>query len=274
MTPPFFFPLLPETKTIISGGLSSLGKDHRYLEGLCCLEQEGSFLQCSLSSPRWLEAPSSSLRLVLYTIFSHCLVQESQIRYPQGLRYSRHGNTAQQLGFHVHCGREWLRGGKQHEDGSGELTSKVTNWEFCEPLSVQVLSLKFLNGTGQIKQIVDQIQPVNYQCAASDAWALLFASASAVISSLKDLFQQLLLSTQDTRKSTGGWTLSSPALEGLLVSVGLSCGTEKLFQCCLLFSPQSAPSLYPHSHSSQASKKGMADSARRTPRRLLREDDM
>nr|XP_036878911.1 death domain-containing protein CRADD isoform X3 [Manis javanica] len=29
-----------------------------------------------------------------------------------------------------------------------------------------------------------------------------------------------------------------------------------------------------HSHSSQASKKGMADSARRTPRRLLREDDI
>lgn len=81
-----------------------------------------------------------------------------------------------------------------------------------------------------------QMKSIGYQCAASDGWAFLFAfGVSCFISSLKDLFQQLLIEYSScARKCSGGqeidqrWEAPFPSLcsRGSHSSVGLRRGLD------------------------------------------------
>ena len=133
--------------------------------------------------------------------------------------------------------REWRFRGDQPEDDSGELTSKATNLEFCE-ISVfsNAVSVVFCTAQAKWNTYVSQIQSSGSQCAASDGWALLFAfRVSSFISSLKDLFQQLLneclwcsRKCSVPKKSIRGEKPLSPlSLRDSCPDVELRCGTER-----------------------------------------------
>ena len=124
-----------------------------------------------------------------------------------------------------------------------------------------------------------QMKSIGYQCAASDGWAFLFAfGVSPFISSLKDLFQQLLIEYSScARKCSGGQEIDqrweAPFLSlcsrGSPSSVGLRCGLDihSSVTSHSLLNP--APCLYPHCHSFQASKKGVVGYTWKSPGRLL-----
>ena len=171
-----------DIKTVLSGSLSPLG-DHRYREGLCFLEWEGSFLPCSLSYRRWW-------KLIHSTRFCPIAWYRSQDHTPVGPRRSCTWESSPAPGLLRVLWRERRFRGDQPEDDSGEWTSTATNLELYETSQCSnAFALVFCIAQAKWNTSVGQIQSMSSQCAGSDGWALLFAfRISSFIRSLKDLF--------------------------------------------------------------------------------------
>lgn len=171
-----------DIKTVLSGSLLPLG-DHRYREGLCFLEWEGSFLPCSLSYRRWW-------KLIHSTRFCPIAWYRSQDHTPVGPRRSCTWESSPAPGLLRVLWRERRFRGDQPEDDSGEWTSTATNLELYETSQCSnAFALVFCIAQAKWNTSVGQIQSMSSQCAGSDGWALLFAfRISSFIRSLKDLF--------------------------------------------------------------------------------------
>ena len=230
----FFFRLLPlrekeDIKTVLSSSLSPLGEDHRYGEGLCFLECQGSVLLCFLSYHRWW-------RLIHSTRFCPIAWYRS---HTCGPRRTCAWESSPASGLLRALWREQRFRGDQPEDDSGEWTSKATNLELYETSQFSnAFALVFCIAQAKWNTSAGQIQSMGSQCAASDGWALLFAfRVSSFILSLKDLFQQLLnehlwwvWKYSVPRKSIRGEEgLLTPVLEGLLLQRGAQVWRRELF---------------------------------------------
>lgn len=160
--------------TVLLGSQSFPGKDCRYMEGLCCLEWEGSFLLCSLPSLRG------------WSLFAECR-----------LLYSTCSSAI-----------VWCRGCKSHTCRSREILAmgrqpSTALWERVEsslrmPLWADKQSHKsgslwnlpifsgclcsVLNHAGQMNTSVGQIRSIGSQCAALMDGLFYLLSGSALSS--------------------------------------------------------------------------------------------